>query len=81
MHVVTRLRAEKAELERQVAEALERVVEMQAYLASSKFQGVDSDWVGVSTDMAPKLMGLRGLLLPGAKSSTRTGGRALDVAA
>jgi hypothetical protein len=60
---IKRLETDNADLRYQLAEAQKAVIELQNYLLSSKFQGVDNDYVHVRTDMLPKLDVLRTALI------------------
>jgi hypothetical protein len=53
------------------ADCAERQVDrLVAYLSSPKFQGADSDYVHIRTDLMPKLMALRLTLASGQRFNT-----------
>ena len=63
MNHIARLTGERLEARDQLAAARELVLELEAYLLSSKFQGADNDFVHVRTDMLPKLARVRSALI------------------
>ncbi len=50
---------------REAREAREALVDIMHYLQSTKFHGVENDYVHVSTDMMPKLIALQFKLIHG----------------
>ena len=63
MNHITRLTTDRAEALEQLSAARELVLELEAYLLSSKFHGPDNDFVHVRTDMLPKLARVRSALI------------------
>jgi hypothetical protein len=59
MNYIKRLEAEKAELERRLANVREMLTETMTYLTTDKFAGVENDYVHVRTDMLPRLGEIR----------------------
>jgi len=63
MNHIARLTGERLEALEQLSEARALVLELEAYLLSSKFHGPDNDYVHVRTDLLPKLARVRSALL------------------
>jgi hypothetical protein len=63
MNHIARLTGERLEALAQLAAARELVLELEAYLLSSKFHGPDNDYVHVRTDLLPKLAQVRSALI------------------
>ena len=63
MNHIARLTGERLEALAQLSEARALVLELEAYLLSSKFHGPDNDYVHVRTDLLPKLARVRSALL------------------
>ena len=63
MNHIARLTGERLEALEQLTAARERVLELEAYLMSAKFQGADNDFVHVRTDILPKLARVRSALI------------------
>lgn len=59
MNHIARLTEELAESRELVRIARQNLVELEAYLLSSKFQGPGNDYVHVRTDILPKLREIR----------------------
>jgi len=60
---IARLTTERADAIEQLDAARALVLELEAYLLSSKFAGPDNDYVHVRTDMLPKLAQVRSALI------------------
>jgi hypothetical protein len=56
---ISALQTERFELREHVLSLTDRIRDLEAYLASAKFAGTDSDYVHVSTDILPKIRKLR----------------------
>ena len=63
MNHIARLTGERLEALAQLAAARELVLELEAYLLSSKLHGPDNDYVHVRTDLLPKLAQVRSALI------------------
>ena len=63
MNHIARLTTDRDEAIEQLTAARELVLELEAYLLSSKFAGPDADYVHVRTDMLPKLARVRSALI------------------
>ena len=63
MNHIARLTTERADAIEQLGAARALVLELEAYLLSSKFAGPDNDYVHVRTDMLPKLAQVRSALI------------------
>lgn len=59
MNYIHQLQNENARLKNELSAALDRLIELECYLLSTKFQGVDNDYVHVSTDILPKITNVR----------------------
>ena len=63
MNHIARLTSERDEAQQTLRDARELVLELEAYLLSSKFAGPGNDYVHVRTDLLPKLAHVRGALI------------------
>jgi hypothetical protein len=63
MNHIARLTSERDEALEAMRDAREIVLELEAYLLSSKFHGPDNDYAHVRTDLLPKLSRVRGALI------------------
>ena len=59
MNHITRLMTERDEARAVIRDARQRLTELELYLTSAKFQGLDADYVNVRTDILPKLSSIR----------------------
>lgn len=59
MNYIHQLQNENARLKNELSAARDRLIELECYLLSTKFQGVDNDYVHISTDILPKISGIR----------------------
>lgn len=59
MNYIHQLQNENARLKNDLSAARDRLIELECYLLSTKFQGVDNDYVHVSTDILPKITNVR----------------------
>ena len=55
---IHRLIRERDEAQQQLADVREALADLRTYLASSKFQGLDADYIHIRTDLVPKLIDL-----------------------
>lgn len=63
MNYIKMLEADKAAMAEKLGLLNAELTELMAYLSSTKFQGVDNDYVHVSTDILPKIREIRALTL------------------
>jgi hypothetical protein len=63
MNYIAKLRADLDAAHEQTATARDGLEELLVYLTGDKFQGAGNDHVHLRTDLLPKLMQLRGVLL------------------
>jgi len=59
MNHIDRLTRERNETREVLSDALDMVHDLMLYLHSSKFAGVDNDYIHVSTDLLPKVCDIR----------------------
>jgi len=59
MNHIERLTRERNETREVLSDALDMVHDLMLYLHSSKFAGVDNDYIYVSTDLLPKVCDIR----------------------
>ena len=62
---IARLIRERDEYAAQVKDARNALIDVMHYLQTPKFHGVENDYVHVSTDIMPKLIGLQFKLIHG----------------
>ena len=62
---IARLIRERDEYAAQVKDARNALIDIMHYLQTPKFHGVENDYVHVSTDIMPKLIGLQFKLIHG----------------
>lgn len=62
MNYIKQLQEDKKELQNKLNEVSDELMNIRIYLSSSKFQGVDNDYVHVSTDIRPKIETVIGLI-------------------
>ncbi len=55
---IHRIIRERDDAHKQLADVREALADLRAYLASSKFQGPDADYIHIRTDLVPKLIDL-----------------------
>ena len=59
MNYIERLTRERNEAREVIEASLDMVHDLMLYLHSSKFAGVDNDYIYVSTDLLPKVCDIR----------------------
>ena len=59
MNYIRRLESENRALRLQLQDTRQQLIDLEVYLASSKFTGPDADYVHVSTDILPKISRVR----------------------
>lgn len=63
MNYIKRLQLDKIQLETKLLVAMDELAQLQCYLLSPKFQGIDNDYVHVRTDLLPRLAHIKDALL------------------
>lgn len=63
MNYIKMLEADKAAMAEKLGKLNAELTELMTYLSSTKFQGMDNDYVHVSTDILPKIREIRALTL------------------
>ncbi len=61
MNHIARLQRDLDEANGRLREADRKLIDLEIYLLSMKFQAEDADWVGVRTDMIPRLTEIRAI--------------------
>lgn len=63
MNYIKKLEIENESLKASLEQLQESIIAMQVYYMSNKFQGVENDYAHVSTDIQPRLFGLKCLTI------------------